>query len=77
MLGYAVFRLQRIEPSMNLQTTPQPAQALIGAVRRFGPHGVLYQIVNIIDDRTAFIRVIDTGEVTAYALSKILADPTE
>ena len=60
---------------MNLQTSPQLAHSLIGAVRRFGPHGVLYEVVRILDDQCALIRVIDTGEETAYSLSKIFADP--
>jgi Family of unknown function (DUF5397) len=60
---------------MNLQTSPQPAHSLIGAVRRFGPHGVLYEVVRILDDQRALIRVIDTAEETAYSLSKIFADP--
>jgi hypothetical protein len=46
-------------------------------VRRFGPHGVLYEVVKILDNRRALIRVLDTGEETPYALDKILADPTD
>ena len=61
--------------TMNLQTSPQPAHSLIGAVRRFGPHGVLYEVVRIVDDQHALIRVIDTGEETNYLLSKVFADP--
>jgi hypothetical protein len=61
---------------MNVQTLPQPAPSLIGTVRRFGPHGVLYEIVKFLDDRNALIRVIDTGEETAYSLAKIWGDPT-
>ena len=49
--------------------------ALVGRVRRFGPHGVLYEVVKILDDRRALIRVIDTGEEMPYALTKISADP--
>jgi len=45
----------------NLQTSPQPAHSLIGAVRRFGPHGVLYEVVRILDDQCALIRVIVDG----------------
>ena len=61
---------------MNLQTAPGPAHELIGTVRRFGPHGVLYQVIDILDDRRALIRVIDTGEETPYSLAHIFADPT-
>ena len=55
---------------------PIPA-ALVGTVRRFGPHGVLYEIIRVLDDKSALIRVIDTGEETPYSLDKIIADPTD
>ena len=58
---------------MNVQA-PVPS-ALIGSVRRFGPHGVLYEVIKILDDQRALIRVIETGEETPYALSKITVDP--
>jgi hypothetical protein len=51
--------------------------ALVGHVRRFGSHGVLYEVVTILDDKCALVRVIDTGEETPYSLEKILADPTD
>jgi hypothetical protein len=60
---------------MNIQTSV--VRALPGTVRRFGPHGVLYEIVKLIDDERALIRVIDTGEEAPYSLEKILADPTD
>ena len=60
---------------MSMQT-PTPS-SLVGHVRRFGPYGVLYEIVRIFYDKRALIRVIDTGEETPYSLDKILADPTE
>jgi hypothetical protein len=59
---------------MNLQTSIP--QALAGSIRRFGPHGVLYQIIRILDGQRALVRVIETGEETLYLLDKILADPT-
>lgn len=60
--------------SMNIQAA-MPL-ALVGSVRRFGPHGVLYEVVKILDEQRALIRVIDTDEETPYALAKVLADPT-
>lgn len=60
---------------MNIQTPTPPS--LVGRVRRFGPYGVLYEVVKILDDKRALIRVIDTGEETPYLLDKILADPTD
>jgi hypothetical protein len=59
---------------MNAQ--PSMAATLIGTVRRFGPHGVLYEIVKLLDEKRALIRVLDTGEETPYALDKIISDPT-
>jgi Family of unknown function (DUF5397) len=59
---------------MNIQTPV--VQHLAGTVRRFGPHGVLYEVVRILDEERALIRVLDTGEETPYPLNKILADPT-
>jgi Family of unknown function (DUF5397) len=61
--------------AMNIQTPTPPS--LVGHARRFGPHGVLYEVVKILDDKRALIRVIDTGEETSYALEKLLADPTD
>jgi hypothetical protein len=60
--------------AMNIQT-PAPHTGVVGSVRRFGPHGVLYEVLKILDDQRALIRVMDTGEETPYALSKISADP--
>ena len=61
---------------MNVQAPPPPADRLVGSVHRFGPHGVLYEVVKVLDDKRALIRVIDTGEETPYRLADILADPT-
>jgi hypothetical protein len=60
---------------MSIQTPTPPS--LVGHVRRFGPYGTLYEVVKILDDERALIRVIDTGEETPYLLDKILADPTD
>jgi hypothetical protein len=64
--------------SMNLQAFPLPsAKQFIGSVRRFGPNGVLYQVLDILDPQTARIRVLDTGEETPYPLAHIAADPVD
>jgi hypothetical protein len=60
---------------MNVQTPVRPE--LVGTVRRFGRHGVLYEIVRMIDDKRALVRVLETGEETPYPLDKILADPAD
>ena len=67
--------MQTVTNSMNIQT-PTP-HSLVGHVRRFGPHGVLYEVIEILDNKRALIRVIDTGEEAAYSLDKIFADPTD
>jgi hypothetical protein len=54
-----------------------PAAIRVGTVRRFGPYGVLYEIVRPIDDQSFLIRVLDTGEELAYPRDKILADPRD
>jgi hypothetical protein len=60
---------------MNVRTaTPS---ALIGTVRRFGPHGVLYEIIKIVDDKHALIRVLESGEDVSYPVDKILVDPAD
>jgi hypothetical protein len=37
----------------------------------------LYKILKLIDEKRALIRVIETGEQTAYALENIMADPVD
>jgi hypothetical protein len=79
-LKLALGRAKVVDPEridvMNLQTpVPPSGQALLGSVRHFGPHGVLYEVVKIVDDRRALIRVIDTGEETSYSIANILNDP--
>lgn len=52
-------------------------QSIAGSVHRFGRDGILYEVLREVDDRSALIRVIETGEETAYPIVDILADPTE
>ena len=67
--------IQAGSTSMNIQAPPSPAR--IGSVHRFGPQGVLYEVIAILDNKNALVRVIDTGEEAPYALEKIFADPTD
>jgi hypothetical protein len=60
---------------MNIQRPAPPS--LVGRIRRFGRQGVLYEVVEILDDKSALIRVLETGEETSYAVDKILADPVD
>jgi Family of unknown function (DUF5397) len=50
---------------------------LIGAVRRFGPHGVPYEVLSIVSADEVLIRVISTGEETTYRTADVLADPED
>ncbi|MEQ1698409.1 MAG: hypothetical protein ABL901_21490 [Hyphomicrobiaceae bacterium] len=59
-------------------TTPLAPPLHAGDVRRFGPDGVLYEILKVpVSGDKALIRVLDTDEELAYAISKVLADPTD
>jgi len=52
-------------------------QSLIGTVHRFGEKGVLYEVVRPADTSSVIIRVLDTGEETAYPISDVKQDPSE
>jgi Family of unknown function (DUF5397) len=54
-----------------------PTSATTGSVHRFGKNGVLYEVVKEVDNTSALIRVIETGEETTYPIADILRDPTE
>jgi Family of unknown function (DUF5397) len=53
----------------------QLPQVNLGDIRRFGPDGVLYEVIGEAKDNRVRIRVLDTGEETFYPLAKALADP--
>jgi hypothetical protein len=64
----------------SLSTEPQQALAAlaaahVGAVRRFGPDGVLYEVLDIVDLQTALVRVLTSGEEAKYPLAYLIADP--
>lgn len=50
---------------------------MAGTVHRFGHDGVLYEVLREIDEHSALIRVIETGEETTYPITDIRSDPTE
>lgn len=67
---------------MQTSQNAAPHQALaalaathVGVVRRFGPDGVLYEVIDVVDMQTALVRVLTTGEEAKYPLSHIIADP--
>ncbi len=48
---------------------------LIGTFRRIGPYGPSYEVVAIIDEDTARIALLETGEEVQYSVQDILGDP--
>jgi len=48
---------------------------IIGSYRRFGDMGVVYQVIELLDDANVKIHVLETEEETAYPLACVLADP--
>ncbi len=51
------------------------AGAFVGDVRRFGPGGPAYEVVDILSSGDVMIEVIESGERLDYALAEYLADP--
>ena len=49
--------------------------ALVGQVRRFGPHGPAYEVLGVNLTQTAAILVIGSGEHLDYPVSALLDDP--
>lgn len=54
----------------------EPVSALIGAIRRIGSQGPLYEVLAAVDDKRVLIRVIDTGEEVPYPIAAVREDPT-
>ena len=50
---------------------------LIGTIHRFGADGILYEVRNQMNEHTALIRVLDTGEEVTYPIASVRADPVE
>ena len=49
---------------------------LVGQFRRFGEHGVVYEVLKVEDETHATIRVVESGETLKYPIPKILAEPS-
>jgi hypothetical protein len=54
---------------------PADTRQFIGEVRRFGPFGPAYEVVDTAPEREMTIIVIETGEKLQYPLADLLADP--
>ena len=48
---------------------------LVGQFRRFGEFGPAYEVLRIVDAKTAFIHVYTNGEELNYSIAEILSDP--
>jgi hypothetical protein len=53
------------------------ASSIIGSIHRFGPDGVLYEVIEKQSATTALIRVLETEEELSYPFADIHRDPTE
>ncbi len=66
--------------TMDSPTSLSPS-SLVGAFRRFGPYGPVYEVIG--DGKSGApealmrIPVLETGEETDYPLSDILSDPED
>ena len=51
--------------------------AYLGWVRRFGPRGVLYEVIGVVSPGEVRIRVLMTGEEADYPIADLLTDPED
>ena len=51
------------------------ARGLIGQVRRFGPIGPAYEVINVLASGDTLIEVVESGERLDYPLAELLGDP--
>lgn len=57
------------------QDLKQPAY--LGWVRRFGPRGVLYEVIGAVSPDEVRIRVLTTGEEADYPIADLVNDPED
>ncbi len=69
--------MQPAVTNRTFKTKPAPPANLVGRVRRFGPQGVLYEVIALVSPEEVRIRVISTGEVAAYPIADVLTDPED
>ena len=48
---------------------------LIGLLRSMGPDGPTYEVLRILDDKRALIRILEAERDVQYDIEDILADP--
>jgi hypothetical protein len=67
-------------PTITMDRSKRPdlkPLAYLGWVRRFGPRGVLYEVIAILSADEVRIRVLTTGEEADYAIADLLTDPED
>jgi len=67
-------------PTITMDRSKKPdlkPPAYLGWVRRFGPRGVLYEVIAILSADEVRIRVLTTGEEADYAIADLLTDPED
>ena len=62
-----------VHPSM--RNDQRGARRLIGEFRRFGEHGIAYEVIGLDDEEHVRIRVIETGETLTYPAADVRTDP--
>ena len=48
---------------------------LVGVFRRFGEHGIAYEVLGLKDAGQAHIRVVESGETLTYPIARVRAGP--
>ncbi len=51
------------------------ARDFVGQVRRFGPFGPAYEVVDMAQEGEVTISVIESGERLAYPVADLIGDP--
>jgi hypothetical protein len=59
----------------SLQTDHRSGHDLVGAFRRFGEHGIAYEVIGLDDEEHVRIRVVESGETLVYPTANVRTDP--
>ncbi len=57
------------------QAERQTDSDLVGAFRRFGEHGVAYEVTGLDGEGRVRIRVVESGETLTYPAAHVRTDP--
>jgi len=56
-------------------TKQEQYQELVGSFHKIGDLGPVYEVLEIVDDSSAIIIILESGEKLEYPLASILKDP--